>query len=381
LIIQDLLLTPLHHLLSKPARRAYLQTVLLFTTSITLFFIALLSYILFYASYVPSVGIIRSVHFSYAYFPRPSLLSHFANRSSRVEHPTASVSFSEGELIHDQPYKITLYMRIPASPRNIEQGNFDVDLELRDTFAVLLHTRRPGILTYRTPLLTTLRTLAFSPLLIAGVSRQEETLQIALAESAVFAREPRTAAVTLSSRIAVYEAKLEFVASLQGLRWAMYHWRITTFVVFVGLFWAVEVVAAGVGWWLVAGLLGRARVSEVKDVEEDGEGDDEGEEEGKRRAEEPFVADDTQRTFPRLAGAPPYPTPEGTPAPEGPAGGESGGSREGDDEDEFSEEEGVADSGLGITTLSESTARERAESIRRRKRRESTRSMRWGSSK
>ncbi|KAI5858519.1 putative adipose-regulatory protein-domain-containing protein [Tricharina praecox] len=345
----DLLLTPLHHLFSKPARRAYLQTILLFTASITLLFIAVFSYLLFYASYVPSIGIVRPMYFSYA----------------PTEHPTASVSFSSGELIPEQPYKITLHMTLPASPRNVEVGNFDVDLSLHSTGGVLLHTRRPGILTYRTPLLTTLRTLAFSPLLVAGLVRQEETLRIALAEAAVWTREPTTATVLLNERINVYEARLEFVASLQGLRWAMYYWPVTTFVVFVGLFWAVEVVAAGVGWWLVSGLLGTVPVGEVKDVAEKEEGEEEDEEE---EGEQMLVVEDTQRTFPRVGGAPPYPTPESTPAPAGPEGDESGGSQEGDDEDGFSEDERVADSGLGTTTLSESTAREGAESVRRRRR-------------
>lgn len=256
--------------------------------------------------------------------------------------------------------------------------------------STLLHSRRPGILTYTTPLLTTLRTLAGSPLLLAGLSRQEETLNIRLADAHVFTTTPLTAVIEIDTGVSVYDARIKFDARFEGIRWLMYHWRLSSFVVFVGLFWGVEMAAAGALWyWVLAWL-------EVRGAEVEGETGVEGEELVPEDESETggsglrFV--DTQRTFPTSSRAPRlglqeglYPTPEGTPAPESILASEewtpeSGDSRAGDDEEgdttEFDDdvEELVTlttDSGIGA---SDSTGRRVGEtdSMRRRRQRLST---------
>jgi hypothetical protein len=49
------------------------------------------------------------------------------------------------------------------------------------------------------------------------------------------------AQVELDSRLQVYEAKLSARASLYGLRYLWYHWRLTTAVVYVLFVWGLQV--------------------------------------------------------------------------------------------------------------------------------------------
>ena len=222
-----------------------------------------------------------------------------------------------------------------------------------------------------------------------GLARQEETLEIRLADAHVFTATPHSAAVELDPGLAVYSAAIRFSARFDGVRWLMYHWRLSSFLVFVVLFWAVELASAAALWyWVEVWLEFRAARAElaltgtrIRDVptEDDTEGP------------LPPRFEDTQRTFPTSSRAPALrpaqgylPTPEGTPAPESLLAEEwtpeSGDSRVGDDEDdedttEYDEEDedvvalpsGRSDSGIGT---SESTGRRSGETESMRQRRQ-----------
>ncbi|KAF8245312.1 hypothetical protein K440DRAFT_416784 [Wilcoxina mikolae CBS 423.85] len=361
-----LLLRPFHILTSKSSRLFYLQTLLLLTTSALLLLIATSAYIIFYNTYIPPLGISKPLFFHYSP-PLP---------------PSASTTFSPGDLVTNQKYTITLHLTLPSSPRNIDHGNFNCHVSISTpSGGRLMEARRPGIMTYTSPLLATLKTLFASPLLVTGVTRQEERLRIVIAEPVEFEGEPGGVRVSIDDGIAVYEARLEFVARFEGLRWVMYQWRGVSFVVFTGVFWGVEMVWAVGVWYWVSGWLRRKKEGEEEEEEEEEEGRQE-EGEGEGEGEQPLRFGDVQRTFPTPSGRPPlrpsYPTPETTPAPEGEDWTpESGESRVGDDEEEDYNEEyerlveagtsRITDSGLG-TTMSESTGRNRSQSGTRRRR-------------
>lgn len=367
-------------------RRAYLQTFLLLLTSLVLLGTAIASYALFYNTCIPQKVVSKTVHLQ---FP------------PATSHPSASIAFAPLELARDQPYVVTLHLVLPPSPPNLAQGNFNCELLVKAAGGRrVLSERRPALMTYASPLARTLRTLVASPLLVAGWAREQEALAVVLAEAAVFSDEPHEARVDIDARIAIYHARLEFSARLSGLRWLMYHWRLPTALAMIGLFWGTELVYAALVWYWVSSWLGMGGDEEVQVKKEDDGGDKDAGEDGGRDGEggdgeereqvrmQPvgrFGYTDVQRTFPTSSRAPPlvpgYPSPESTERGWGgegiwtPNSGEE--SRAGDDEgDDYNEEyerlaeagaiTAAADSGLGTTTLSESTGRDTGGSRRRR---------------
>jgi len=53
-------------------------------------------------------------------------------------------------------------------------------------------------------------------------------------------------------RLQIYDAKISFKTRLKGLRYLMYNYRITSFVVFTSLFWFVEMLFTGTAWAVLA---------------------------------------------------------------------------------------------------------------------------------
>lgn len=147
---------------------------------------------------------------------------------------------------------------------------------------VVAHARRPGIMTYRTPLLSTIDTILKSPLLLFGFARQEEALRIKLLERTTFDSSARHAIIQIEAphKLDVYEARVEFLAHLTGIRWLMHRYRFTMFFVAPLVFWGVECIAMALVWWAVysycaSSALPPQRDDEDGEVEEmDGTGDD-----------------------------------------------------------------------------------------------------------
>ncbi|CCX12484.1 Similar to Seipin homolog; acc. no. O14119 [Pyronema omphalodes CBS 100304] len=302
----DLLLRPL---LSVPARRAYIQTLLLGTTSLVLLFISIASYGVLYTSLIPRIGVSVPLYFTY-----PSI------GSSVVIGPTTTVSVPD--LLPQQEYSITLNLLLPTSPKNIETGNFNIHLSipapssssLLDSItpeapdatpairAPLLQTTRPGILPYASPLLQTIKTLFTSPLLLVGIVKQQTKLAISLSESYTFPEAPTVASVVLEPRVEVYKANLVFEARLTGVRWVMYKFRLVAAVVAVVGFWLVQMLGVAVAWWIVGSWLGRRGEREEEERVErevvwDGEAD--GDEAGLREGLGLDTGLETPRDTPR----------------------------------------------------------------------------------
>ncbi len=68
-------LIPFRAAASKPAKKAYLGTVLLITTSIALLCISTIAYWLFYYNYVPQLSLERVVHLQFGFALTPLLLN------------------------------------------------------------------------------------------------------------------------------------------------------------------------------------------------------------------------------------------------------------------------------------------------------------------
>ncbi|KAK4130973.1 hypothetical protein BT67DRAFT_171410 [Trichocladium antarcticum] len=313
---------------SRTAQKAVIGTTLGVIAAILLYIPAVVGYFYFYYNYLPDQVNTVPVHLQYGFGPNPFGIAALT--------PPA-------HLHQRQHYDITVALTLPRSPANLDRGNFMIALHLlhpattlppqdqlpyitptRDpvsdpvsdpnnlapspdpaiqptrfdlasylaTQAILHTSTRPALIPYTDPLASRakrLLLLAYHILLprAAGAVR----LAVPMAEQLAFEQPPQPGSLLLEVQagqdIQVYEASVTFTARLRGLRWFMYRWWGTAFVLFTGVFWAVEVVfmveGALVGAWL-SGLdwKGMLRVGgkgkgkgKGKTIKAEGDGEDE----------------------------------------------------------------------------------------------------------
>ncbi|KAF1812906.1 hypothetical protein P152DRAFT_435193 [Eremomyces bilateralis CBS 781.70] len=255
-VIKSTLLRPIAPFISKPARKAYLTTLIFILTSLLLLSVAVLAYILFYLSYIPSRGFTQPIylqfHTRHAH-PAP-YAPHAPHAHLTLAHPLAT----------NQPYDFSVLLHMPRTPSNAAAGNFMVDLRLSTRGSTttttapapdppsdtppLVHARRPAILTYRSAAFELLHKALRLPFLVTGMRHESEKITVPMASGVKFAKGvlnvPRAARVAVESdggaELQIYEVRLKVEARYEGLRWVMYRWRVGSFVVGTGLFWGVE---------------------------------------------------------------------------------------------------------------------------------------------
>ncbi|KAI8824962.1 putative adipose-regulatory protein-domain-containing protein [Fimicolochytrium jonesii] len=165
-------------------------------------------------------------------------------------HPHALVDFSANTfsrqstyLTPEQHYNFALELSVPDSHSNFDLGNFMVYIDLQSKAnKTLASSSRTGILQYRTPLLRTMLTIWKGLPLVFGWTKEAQSIFVPLVEKYEEMREHPThhALVRLSdSKLQLYQATLHIDASFQGLRYFMYHWKLSTGSVFVAaiMFW------------------------------------------------------------------------------------------------------------------------------------------------
>ncbi|KAJ5512021.1 Survival protein SurE-like phosphatase/nucleotidase [Penicillium expansum] len=247
-VIMDAVLAPFRALVSKSALRLYLNTLLFMGAASFLIGISAIAYGVFYFKFIPTVGLQREVHLQ------------FGNGN-----PWGTAQF-DSEFVSLQPYDVSVTLELPRTPSNLDTGNFMLDLTLFSSRpassllpgpnnAPISQARRPAIMTYASPL--------------------SETLEVPMMELLEFAKGARNLPQSLrleiqsESKMQIYTARVEFRARLTGLRWIMYRWRITSFVVFSSLFWSVSMLSAGVTWLAMTWILGIIPKDEIKEELED----------------------------------------------------------------------------------------------------------------
>lgn len=404
--LQDVALFPVRVATSPPLLRTYLRTLLLFIASAILFAFAVIAYTSFYYSYIPIRGITVPVYLQFDHGSTPRTFIDDSGRKfgQEVQKWPHGVVGIQG-LVDRQKYDVSVEMVVPRSRRNLEAGNWMVELSLRgpstpggiksilgwddDTTdstsqastaattsrpPVLAHSRRPAILTYRSWPIEHVHRFLRLPLYLTGFGSESETLHISMLESAYFPTTiPTSLRLELRSKtpLEIYRASVHITAKLEGLRWLMYTHRLTSLTIFVALFWATEMTLVLLTWGLASMLF--ASPTPPPDTQ--------------TIKHEPDDAastqySDTDRTFPTLSRQPPlrYHSPPHVKKEEDEdvkkeEDDEEGGEEEADDEeDDFVLEEplprGVenavlfTDSGLGTGVDSE-VERER-ERVRRR---------------
>ncbi|THC98977.1 hypothetical protein EYZ11_001528 [Aspergillus tanneri] len=164
-------------------------------------------------------------------------------------NPWGTASLGPG-LASLQPYDVTVKLELPRTPSNLATGNFMLDLTLfppssssfitgaNASMYAISRSRRPAILTYASPL----------------VDMATEILEVPMMEKIEFARGWRNVPDSLrleihsQEQMQVYKAKVEIRARFTGLRWMIYYWKITSFVVFTFLFWGISMTSASIVW-------------------------------------------------------------------------------------------------------------------------------------
>jgi len=193
-------------------------------------------------------------------------------------------------LVHRQKYDVVVEMEVPRSDTNLNAGNWMVGLEFRgptaigqgvkhllgwdedwnvedhsqggvpgataekvvtegatsDTPIVLARSKRPVLLTYRSRILEMIYRFLRLPLYLVGWHTESEHIEISMMESVMF--EPGYRNIPSSLRLEVrsrlpleiYRASVRISARLEGLRWLMYRYWITSAVVGIGSFWGME---------------------------------------------------------------------------------------------------------------------------------------------
>lgn len=134
---------------------------------------------------------------------------------------------------------------------------------------ILAKEARPAILTYASPMVRRAATIAKLPFYVGGLAREAECVDVPVMEDVVFIggwrNIPGSVRVELRGRprgdaaagqdqetLSVYGVDISFAARFTGLRRLMFEWRIFSFLLFTGVFWAVEMAAMGLVWLLLA---------------------------------------------------------------------------------------------------------------------------------
>lgn len=236
------------------------------------------------------------------------------------------------DIVNAQQYDVTVQLRMPRTPDNINTGNFMLDVKMygpgekgsgplsivkdgitsatgASQHGVLAHSRRPAILTYYSPLVELAYKATELHWYLLRWRDEAETLAVQMFEGVQFPKGWRNLPSTLrlevqsEHRMQVYEAKVEFRARFRGLRWLMYNHRIISAVAFIAGFWTTEMVATGLAWLVLSMIMfpGDKDQAVVKKQEhENGRIKNEDADE-----DEMDAMSDTERTFPSYGSQPP----------------------------------------------------------------------------
>jgi seipin len=164
---------------------------------------------------------------------------------------------------------------MPRTPTNLDAGNFMLDLALLAPKAVpdvlagwlsnttlqdVLHrSRRPAILPYSSPILSLSHKALHLPWHLMNLRDLDRSrLVVPMFEMLSYGRGQRNvpthARLELQSEsvLQVYDARLVFRAQFQGLRYLVYTYRVTFYLLFTTLFYLVSVGTMLLGWAVIS---------------------------------------------------------------------------------------------------------------------------------
>lgn len=225
------------------------------------------------------------------------------------------------DLISRQKYDVVVAMRLPRSKANLRVGNWMIGVELRGPSTgsststsksstagesvrsilgwdedgstidnvqdhsvgstpgsstttkvgrlnggpILARSKRPALLTYRSSVVEHAYRLLRLPLYLVGWHTESEHISTNMMDGIEFSKGtnnvPSSIKLELRSKhpLEIYTVAVRFSAKLEGLRWVMYKYWLSSAIVGIGLFWGVEVGVLLVTWGLVTLLFGGSR--------------------------------------------------------------------------------------------------------------------------
>lgn len=159
----------------------------------------------------------------------------------RDANPHGTVSIASA-LTSFQAYDISLFLRLPRTPRNLAAGNFMLDLSLlppnaasasatvpsalqSSNLEVIARSRRPAILTYASPIIHAANTISGLPWYVMGWKKESEVLEVSMFEGVEFMKGwknvPQSVQLIIDAneRMQFYEVEVKIVAKFGGLRY------------------------------------------------------------------------------------------------------------------------------------------------------------------
>ncbi|KAK4229457.1 hypothetical protein QBC38DRAFT_508228 [Podospora fimiseda] len=313
-------------LTSRAVQKTVISTTLLLISSIILYGISVVAYLAFYYAYLPSLVYESPIHLQYGYGLHPfGILENLDIRDRQIYDVSVEITLPRSKE-NEKRGNWMVVMHMISSPNTISGQSssmqeytmmrmdggmmstiFDLEGYMRDR-EVMYTSARPAILPYEDALVSTAERVLFLPWHILFPKQAEAvTLRVGMAEQVMFGKGKRklprgmVVEVQAGQELQVYGAKVVLTAQLGGLRWVMYRWKVSSFLVITGVFWGIEMGFMCLSLLVVGGWLS----AQGEKGEEEG-----GKEKGKKQVkvkeeDEEDEMSDTERTFPTGRGQPP----------------------------------------------------------------------------
>ncbi|RUS80341.1 hypothetical protein EGW08_011910 [Elysia chlorotica] len=211
------------------ARTAAQKALLFWLVLFSLVIAAVLSYLAFYSTYVPTAEIRKPVHLSFSVCPSGTGICSF---------PSANVSFWNEEgtrqdfLGAGQAYSMTLTLEVPESSRNRDLGMFVIVVKMFDRNGMVsLTSERSTMLRYMSIISRVLDFLGWMPLYFFGFKEHKQTLSVMMFPHLVddYYHPSVGARVEIRSHgLEIYSCMLILAAKFTGLKYYLYYWPVTS---------------------------------------------------------------------------------------------------------------------------------------------------------
>ncbi|CAJ0883714.1 12228_t:CDS:10 [Entrophospora sp. SA101] len=218
---------------AQKAQRITIKSIFIFVAVSTLVSFAFLSYIAFYYVYIPKIAHSKPVHLQY--------------HQDKLIH--SMIDFTENGLYSDfltadQAYDISIDLDVPESDRNIDLGNFMINLELKSKDNNTIQSSgRPCILTYKSKLLRITSTIWRLIPLVLGFVKEDQKLKVVMFENFI--------ENGVNKNPEVYNANIQLDAHFRGLRYLMYYHYVSTGIAFILLFIFWEIFFSIFSWKII----------------------------------------------------------------------------------------------------------------------------------
>nr|CAG8447400.1 138_t:CDS:10 [Entrophospora candida] len=218
---------------AQKAQRITIKSIFIFVAVSTLVSFAFLSYIAFYYVYIPKIAHSKPVHLQY--------------HQDKLIH--SMIDFTENGLYSDfltadQAYDISIDLDVPESDRNIDLGNFMINLELKSKDNNTIQSSgRPCILTYKSKLLRITSTIWKLIPLVLGFVKEDQKLKVVMFENFI--------ENGVNKNPEVYNANIQLDAHFRGLRYLMYYHYVSTGIAFILLFIFWEIFFSIFSWKII----------------------------------------------------------------------------------------------------------------------------------